>query len=576
MPRDVTLTFDDGSSHQYKGVPDDATPDQITERAGKEFEGKTLTGIDGGKKAAAKVDGSGKAPRTGWDRLTSPMKGRTEGDVAEAAGKELSDVGKGFVSALGKTGAALGQMVEKPAAALINSLAGKKVMSGDVMGRLGEMAKDAGPEDNPIAEAGGGLIADTMGLKALRTFAPGATEAATIPGRIGKAATLGGAGAAATSPSDVGKPYLAEKGAQAGAGAVLGGGLAGLGEGIKTGADFAKRHIFGLQSDEARKVWDKAKDLGFSIRPEQTRADSGRVSQSGLTQEDKLKNADAGARMVSKKVGDETTRLTPDWFDNQFKDLGAKFQSVYTPGTTLKIDKKAYSDLKDLVDQQNALGSPFMSTKASKAANRLITEFEAAGTNASAIKVPADLLQDLRTQLRDSSFDTDNRIASRAMQEVIKSIDGSVARNHPGLKAVLDDASPKYQALLTLEHGRQHGMVDKEGSVDLEGLGEHLTSTDRKMVRGTSKHPLAEAGKLGEQLGIRSLGQPALEGSRWSGAGAEDFVPTRASIWRAGKQYSKVPLRGMHEDYLKSGPGPRNTDVSRYALSGAILGDENK
>lgn len=49
MPRTVTLTFNDGTSHVYNGVPDDATPDAVIARAGQEFSGKQITNIDGGK-----------------------------------------------------------------------------------------------------------------------------------------------------------------------------------------------------------------------------------------------------------------------------------------------------------------------------------------------------------------------------------------------------------------------------------------------------------------------------------------------------------------------------------------------
>lgn len=54
MPRDITVTFDDGSSHIYNGAPDDVTPEQITQRAQKDFEGRSVTHLDGGKKAAPK------------------------------------------------------------------------------------------------------------------------------------------------------------------------------------------------------------------------------------------------------------------------------------------------------------------------------------------------------------------------------------------------------------------------------------------------------------------------------------------------------------------------------------------
>lgn len=52
MPRDITITFDDGSTHVYRGAPDDVTPQSVEARASKEF-GKRVTHIDGGRKAAA-------------------------------------------------------------------------------------------------------------------------------------------------------------------------------------------------------------------------------------------------------------------------------------------------------------------------------------------------------------------------------------------------------------------------------------------------------------------------------------------------------------------------------------------
>lgn len=51
MPRDITVTFEDGSSHVYKNAPDDLTPEAVTARASQEF-GKPVTGLDGGKEAS--------------------------------------------------------------------------------------------------------------------------------------------------------------------------------------------------------------------------------------------------------------------------------------------------------------------------------------------------------------------------------------------------------------------------------------------------------------------------------------------------------------------------------------------
>lgn len=52
MPRNVTITFDDGSTHVYREVPDDATPEQVTARAQRDT-GKSVAALDGGRRADA-------------------------------------------------------------------------------------------------------------------------------------------------------------------------------------------------------------------------------------------------------------------------------------------------------------------------------------------------------------------------------------------------------------------------------------------------------------------------------------------------------------------------------------------
>lgn len=53
--RDVTITFEDGTNHVYRGVPTSVTPDQIEQRATSEFSGKKLTDISGGSKESTSV-----------------------------------------------------------------------------------------------------------------------------------------------------------------------------------------------------------------------------------------------------------------------------------------------------------------------------------------------------------------------------------------------------------------------------------------------------------------------------------------------------------------------------------------
>jgi hypothetical protein len=51
MPRNITVTFGDGSQHVYQNAPDSATPESVTARAQQEFN-KPVTKLDGGKESS--------------------------------------------------------------------------------------------------------------------------------------------------------------------------------------------------------------------------------------------------------------------------------------------------------------------------------------------------------------------------------------------------------------------------------------------------------------------------------------------------------------------------------------------
>ena len=76
MARDITVTFDDGSTALYKGAPDTITPEAVTARAQQDY-GKNVTALDGGRKS----DQSGFFPA-----LTSSFRG-SAGEATEAIGE---------------------------------------------------------------------------------------------------------------------------------------------------------------------------------------------------------------------------------------------------------------------------------------------------------------------------------------------------------------------------------------------------------------------------------------------------------------------------------------------------------
>ena len=100
MARRVTLTFSDGTKHVYEGVPDDATPREVQERAAKEFGDRKLVHMDGGRSAA--IPGQeGEAARVAVAQAQpQPSLGQRAVGAAEA----------GLNVATGATGGAVGMI----------------------------------------------------------------------------------------------------------------------------------------------------------------------------------------------------------------------------------------------------------------------------------------------------------------------------------------------------------------------------------------------------------------------------------------------------------------------------------
>ena len=58
MPRNITITFDDGTTHVYQNAPDDLTPQAVYDRAAQEFTGKKIVNLDGGRPKGPAVRGA--------------------------------------------------------------------------------------------------------------------------------------------------------------------------------------------------------------------------------------------------------------------------------------------------------------------------------------------------------------------------------------------------------------------------------------------------------------------------------------------------------------------------------------
>lgn len=173
MPRDITVTFADGSSTIYKGAPDDVTPEQVTQRAQQEF-GQQVTALDGGRADPAARAGKvyGSAAVRGAMALPALI-----GDAANAIAENLPIIGPTLKYFRGEAGLAPtnGMTLSKGVSSIgpkPETTTEKYVASG-VEGVAGALAGPGGfvaPLRNIIvggasglgAEAGGQLTGDSM------------------------------------------------------------------------------------------------------------------------------------------------------------------------------------------------------------------------------------------------------------------------------------------------------------------------------------------------------------------------------------------------------------------------------
>lgn len=220
MARDITVTFDDGTQHVYRGAPDDITPDAVQQRASREF-GKAVQHLDGGRG----VGGPAAAARPALDTESAAAPAAKPGGFLQQVGNTAA----GLVRGAGSIGATLLAPIDIASDALDGkglSLESNRQRRAAMDGGLQAMGADP---DSTMYQVGKltGEVAGTLpvggivgrGVTALgaprlgaavtsagfRTGAPAATTLAGRAGDIGIRATggaiSGGLTAAAVDPS---------------------------------------------------------------------------------------------------------------------------------------------------------------------------------------------------------------------------------------------------------------------------------------------------------------------------------------------------------------------------------------
>jgi len=226
MARDITVTFEDGTVHVYRGAPDDITPDQVQARAQKDFN-KAVKAMDGGLPPSASVTAPpGQTPSAGPFASSPP---EPEGIPF---GRQVAQT-LGNIAAGGLRGAAsIGSTLMELARTGPQGLGGQplRTIIPRIQERGSQLSADLqslGAEPESLAFKGtkiGAEIAGTLGVgpalaagarvagagapvvAALQSAGLGRTGAATMPSgaiaRVGGGATTGGVSAGLVSPED--------------------------------------------------------------------------------------------------------------------------------------------------------------------------------------------------------------------------------------------------------------------------------------------------------------------------------------------------------------------------------------
>jgi len=320
--RNITLTFEDGSTHQYQNVPKSVTPDQVEQRASKEFTGKKLKGISGDASPITPTPQPIPQP-TQTKGLPNDLLGQKQYEAKQNA--YLEPIKKGFGLGAEEMG-----------------IAGKQLMSGfkstpEQAARLKEIEQEVGKL--PVRGKISRYAPETLAL------APTALAVPEIATAGGLAATLGigGLGASVARPvrkeaegGEFGKEKLKEA-KQGATEAALGLGLGSALSAVPGALRAVGRGLVGTTQPEITQLASKAEKMGFELEPAQLKKDKP-LGSPGFTEASKIKNENLATRLASKETGEATENITPPFVKNRMSDLGEKYNQIFNRKFTIDQD----------------------------------------------------------------------------------------------------------------------------------------------------------------------------------------------------------------------------------------------
>lgn len=346
MPRNITVTFDDGTTHVYQNAPDDVTPDAVSARAQKEF-GKSVISLDGGRGAAPQAKPSGGVKQALGNIAAGAVRGAGSiGATLLAPVDVASDLiaGRGLTlqsnrerraamdQALGLMGAETDSLGYK---------AGK--IGGEVAGTLGA----GGVVAQGLRAVAPGLAAGQRAANVIRAIETAGAQGGGILSRSAGGAVTGAVGAGLVNPEDVG------------AGALIGGAAPTILKVAGKAGQAVGQTIRGTAADPQRLAAARAAQAqGYVIPPSDIRQ-QGAITElmGGLSgkiktaQEASARNQVVTNNLAKKALGvADDAPLTRETLMDIRKRAGDAYETVRGAGTVVADD--AYTKAIDKIGQE--------------------------------------------------------------------------------------------------------------------------------------------------------------------------------------------------------------------------------
>jgi hypothetical protein len=338
--------------------------------------------------------------------------------------------------------------------------------------------------------------------------------------------------------------------------------IGGLGSTLPKALRTGTRALLGTPTRTAETYAQEAEKLGFKLSPAQVRATEpvGAKGATGWAE----KNQTLANRLASKGTGKEVAEISPDFVRERLSTLGKEFDSLYK-GKTFNIDQQAVSAIDGLRQAEQLFPGSVQVPAIKSTAENIIANFSQLagkpGAKPGTFAISGDALQTIRNDLSQAARSTANRGDAHRIYELIDAIDGSIARNNPGIAKALGELRPKYRNTVILEDlTRRNGI--QQGNISLERLGDMLGAR-RSGVRSTQD--IDQLGEIGRQLNLQALWQrgseiPAadivgrLAGSATAGAATAAGLRSRAA--RAAQRRLAPPASEATEALERRLVGP--------------------